>query len=272
MSLHPLLVGLLLSSSAPGSVRSVDLANYQLTATHPLPLSAAEASAVTYNWDTNTLFVLGDEGDALVEVTTTGQLLSQMILTGFDDTEGLAFIGNNQFVIVEERIQDVFLLTYSAGGSIDRASLPGVSLGPDVGNVGLEGISWDSLAGTYILVKEKTPQRVIEATLDWSAPSGSAADLFIPDLGVLDLSDVQTLTTISSLVGTPDQDNLLIYSQESRTLLEVTRTGTVLSTFDFFNHCQRCGRRDNRTRRDDLRRRRNPGAVRPHANWRLVSR
>ena len=51
-------------------------------------MTASEASAVTYNWDTGTLFVLGDEGDALVEVDANGTPLSVITLTGFADTEG----------------------------------------------------------------------------------------------------------------------------------------------------------------------------------------
>jgi len=221
-------------SGIPAGISSLDLSDYELSATYALPpVSAAEASAVTYNWNTGTLFVIGDEGEAIVEVTTTGELVSEMTLTGFEDTEGLTYIGNGQFVIVEERIQDVFLITYVAGGSADRNSLPGISLGPTVGNVGLEGISFDPIANTYIIVKERTPQAVLEATLDWSIPSGSVTELFVPELGVADLSDVQVLTTVPSLIGTADQDNLLIYSQESSRLMEVTRDGTVLSTFDF---------------------------------------
>jgi len=234
MRVHLGLAGLLLSSTAFGGVTAVDLADYQLTATHPLPpISAAEASGITYNWDTGTLFVLGDEGDALVEVTTTGVLVSEMTLTGFDDTEGLTYIGNGKLVIVEERLQDVYLLTYAAGTTVARSSLPTVDLGPTTSNIGMEGLSFDPFSGKYIVVKEKTPQAVYEATIDWSVPSGSKIDLFVPDLGVLDLSDVQTLTTVPSLIGTGDQDNLLIYSQESRKLMEVTRAGALQSSFDF---------------------------------------
>lgn len=43
-----------------------------------MPSVASEASAVAWNADTGTLFVLGDEGDALVEVSTTGSLISTM--------------------------------------------------------------------------------------------------------------------------------------------------------------------------------------------------
>ncbi|MBQ1765799.1 MAG: SdiA-regulated domain-containing protein, partial [Aquincola sp.] len=48
--------------------------------------------------------------------------------------------------------------------------------------------------------------------------------LFTPNLGVLDLSDVQVL---------PGSGNLLIFSQESSRLLEVSRSGMVLSSLDF---------------------------------------
>jgi len=217
----------------PG-ITSFDLADYELSGTHPLPpIAAAEASAITWNWDSATLFVLGDEGEAIVEVTTTGVEVSQMTLAGFDDTEGLTYIGDGQFVIVEERLQDLYLLTYVAGGSANRGDLPTVSLGPTVGNVGLEGVSFDPIADVYITVKEKTPQAVAEATIDWSVPSGLSTDLFIPMLGVADLSDVQVLTTVPTLLGTADEDGLLIYSQESALLMEVSRTGELLSTFSF---------------------------------------
>ncbi len=220
--------------ASPVSVLAqLDLSQYQLAGRFPLPGTASEASAVTFNWDTGTLFVLGDEGDAVVEVSTTGVQLSLMSLTGFDDTEGLTYIGAGQFVIGEERLQDVYQLTYAAGGSAARAALPTASLGPTVGNIGIEGFSYDPRTGRYVAVKEKDPQQVLDAAVDFGAGTASVSDLFVPSLGVLDLSDVQVLATVPSLLGTADEDNLLIFSQESSMLLEVTRTGQVLSQFDF---------------------------------------
>ena len=180
MRVQPLIVSLAICPPTLAGTLAIDLSNYQLSGTHSLPAAAAEASAITHNWDSSTLFVLGDEGDAIVEVTTTGQIVSQMTLTGFEDTEGLTYIGKNRFVIVEERLQDVYLLTYSAGGSVDRSSLATVSLGPTVGNIGIEGISFDPLTGEYVAVKEKTPQAVLDVNLEWSVPSGSAAVCLCP--------------------------------------------------------------------------------------------
>src|SRR5262245_9318740 len=46
------------------------------TVAPPNSLLAQEVSAVTYNWDTDTLFVVGDGGTSIVQVTKTGQLIN----------------------------------------------------------------------------------------------------------------------------------------------------------------------------------------------------
>jgi len=235
-----LTVGLAATSPGVGAVTGVDLAGYAHVATHALPsVTASEASAVTWNWDTDSLFVLGDEGDYVVEVDKQGRQLSVMNLFGFDDTEGLTYVGNGQFVITEERLQDAYLFTYQAGSAVGRNALPSVSVGPTVSNVGIEGVSYDPLTGRFLMVKEKTPQAVYDVTLNFAANTATVAELVPPEnmfaqlFGTLDLSEVQVLTTVPSLRGTTDQDNLLIYSQESARLLEVSRSGQTLGQFDF---------------------------------------
>jgi uncharacterized protein YjiK len=226
---------LLAPALAGAQVASLDLGNYQLTRTVGLPAGpASEASAVTWNWDRDSLFVVGDEGDAIVEVDRNGTLLSSMSLSGFDDTEGLTYIGGSRFVVVEERLQDAYVLTYAAGGAVSRSTLASASLAATVGNVGLEGISYDPSTGQYIVVKEKTPQQVNAATLNFGTGTSGTANvtsLFNPaSLGLTDLSDVQVLSTVLD-PSSSDYGNLLIYSQESARLLEVSRTGSVLSMY-----------------------------------------
>lgn len=219
----------------PGLASALSLSDYSVTGNYLLPpVAAAEASAVTYNWDTGTLFVLGDEGDALVEVTTTGAQISTMTLTGFDDTEGLTYVGSGQFVLTEERLRDAYLLPYVAGGSAARGALQNADLGTTVGNVGIEGISYDRRDGSYVFVKEKTPQEVNLASITFGSPgTATVVSLFTPALGVSDFSDVQGLSDVTALVGTAGADDLLIYSQEAASLLHVTRAGAILGSFDF---------------------------------------
>ena len=65
--------------------------NRRRTAPPPNSLLAQEVSAVTYNWDTDTLFVVGDGGTSIVQVTKTGQLIDSMTLAPGGSPQGTEF-------------------------------------------------------------------------------------------------------------------------------------------------------------------------------------
>jgi uncharacterized protein YjiK len=223
--------------AAQAAVTSVDLATYHLDGQYTLNLTTApkawEASSVTWNPDNGHLYVIEDEGRRVYETTTTGQVLSSMTLSGFDDTEGLTYAGGGQFVLAEERIQSLYRFSYAAGTTLVRDPAQSVNLGSYVDNIGIEGVSFDPLTGGFITVKEKSPSQVNLASINFGTSTGALTPLFDPaSLGLLDLADVQALSAIGSLVGTADGQNLLLLSQESRRLLEVDRSGTVLGMFD----------------------------------------
>lgn len=233
-----LLAGLSISTLALAQP-SLNLSDYTLGYRFNLPGQigmAGEASAITYNWDTGTLFVVGDEAEAIVEVTKTGEVVGSMKLNfgSSFDAESLTYIGNGQFALGKERTQSVYKLDYQAGTTLSLSSVtPAYSFGSYSNNEGLEGLSWDPRNNSFIAVKEKNPQAVYQAEIDFNDGTGSHNILFDAGLlGVLDLSDVQVLGTVPSFLGTGLDDNLLIISQESRLLLEVTRTGEVLSSID----------------------------------------
>ena len=222
---------LVAAGAAHAQIGSVDLSTYTLTATINLPSSPLfEASAVTYNWDTNRLLIVPDSTVAIAEVSLSGVILSQMSMSGFEDPEGITYLGGGVYVIAEERQQRVYRFTYVPGGTLVRSSLQNAPLGSPIGNEGIEGISFEPLTGKYFAIKEKTPIRVMEVTINFPASSATVNDLFDPALlGVLDIADIAVLCTVPSLVGQPDQDNLLILSQASAMLLEVTRAGVIKS-------------------------------------------
>jgi uncharacterized protein YjiK len=213
-----------------------NLADYGLSATvsyAALP-DNDELSGVTYNWDNGRLYAVEDEGLRIFEFDKFGNYLSSMqLLNAGTDPEGITYIGGGEFLVAEERIQDMYRISYTAGGSLNRAGLPTFSVGATVGNVGLEGISYDPISGSVFGVKEKTPQAIYTiAGLDFPTMTGGVVGSIASSLGLLDLSDVQNLSTVPSLIGTGDQNNLLILSQESNLLLEVDSSGTILSQFD----------------------------------------
>ncbi len=224
--------GVVALASVPARAQ-LDLSTYTLAQTINLPPVLTEASAVAYDWDTNRIYLIPDNTAAVVEMTLGGVVVSQMALSGFEDVEGLTYLGSGRFAISEERLQDVFRFTFVGGGTVVRSTLPGVSLGATTNNDGIEGLSFEPLTGYTFAVKEKTPPRVMRTVINWKAPSVTIVDLFDPALlGVLDLADIAVLSTVPSLVGTPDQDNLLIISQASARLVECTRTGVVKSTLN----------------------------------------
>lgn len=238
--------------------QTVDLSTYVRVGRYDLPeptrttppvnsLLAQEVSAVTYNWDTQTLFVVGDGGTSVVQVSKTGQLINSMTLApgsspqggDFYDPEGLIYIGNGQFVMSEERDRQAVLFTYVAGGTLTRSAAQTVKLGTFVQNIGLEGLSFDPLTGGYIFVKETQPQGIFQTGIDFiagTATNGSpttenSINLFDPALAnLLDFADVFALSNLPALIGQPNYGNLLVLSQESGKIINIDRSGNISSS------------------------------------------
>lgn len=252
MKLRKLTVALAaLVSIAAQAATSLDLGNYRVSGTYGLDvlagtsggISGLEASAVAYARDRGSLFFVGDEGTGVVEVSLTGQTLGKMAFdwtgTGSTkhDTEGLTYLGGGVLVVGEERLFDAYRFNYVNGGTA-RLADAAVSLSDaNVGNNGMEGISYDPRgAGSFVAIKQQDPQDILAGNLSFAAGLAGVSNmttLFDPALmGLATLSDVQTLSPVDALAGTAAADNLLVLSLGSRKLVEVTRTGQVLSSFD----------------------------------------
>ena len=230
------------TAAVGGSIGTMDLSRYVRVGRYALPeptrttppdgtsLLAQEASSVTYDWDTNTLFVVGDGGTSVVQVSKTGALINSMTLapgsspqgTEFYDTEGISYVGGGKFVLNEERYRQVNLFTYVAGATLHRADAKTVKLGTTIGNIGLEGVTFDPASGHYIFVKEKDPRGIFETGIDFAAltaTNGSpttdeSVNLFDPALvSTLDFSDLFALSNLPTLSGDPTFNQLLIISQ-----------------------------------------------------------
>jgi uncharacterized protein YjiK len=246
----------LTAAPAQAALTEVDLATYKRVGRYDLPeptrtaapansLLAQEASSVTYDWDTETLFVVGDGGTSVVQVSKEGELIDSMTLapggspqgTTFYDTEGIAYLGGGKFAITEERDRQLDRFTYVPGGTLTRADAETVKLGTTIGNIGLEGVTNDPVSGGVIAVKEMEPESIFQTDLDWAAGTASngspstveSTNLFDPSLvGLGDFSDVFALANLSTLSG-PEASHLLIISQESGKVVNTDREGHVSS-------------------------------------------
>ena len=154
---------------------AVDLSTYVRVGRTTCPRrSAAEASAVTYNWDTDTLFVVGDGSTSVVQVRKTGALIDSMALSlgsqPFDDTEGIAYVGGGQFVhrrgarapprpVHLRRRTRRSPATRSSASSSARRSATRAS----------RASGYDPLTGGFVAVKESEPLGVFQTGVDFAA-------------------------------------------------------------------------------------------------------
>ncbi len=249
MLLRAVIATFAISAASDASAQSGGLLdNY--TIGYSKAIDTPEASAVAYNWDTHRLMVTNDEEENdgtshfgeydLNGIKTANIVLSGCLALGSSqcDPEGLTYVGNGQYVVAEERYQDIALLsqTGSNGGTRTYTAYPDastISVGPNAGNSGLEGIAYNRITGDYYGVKETSSQTIWKITdADFGSETASVATLFdAATLGLDRLSDIAVLSN-GMFAATPYGDNLLILSGRSFKLLEVTQTGTVLSSYD----------------------------------------
>ncbi len=201
---------------------SVNLADYALVSRAELPNSidnlgglstctsgsgdvlAEEASAVAYDPNGNSgagsLFVLGDGGACVVQVALDGTYIDSMPLatgsspqgTAFYDTEGITYVGQDggkpELVFTEERYRQLDEFDYTPGTTpLSLADVNTVKLGTTIGNIGLEGVSYDPAISNasgctvaaspdcqgFIVAKEKQPKSIFQTNVDWGT-EGSA--------------------------------------------------------------------------------------------------
>ncbi len=146
------------------AINSVDLSTYTRIGRYDLPeptrttppansMLAQEVSAVTYNWDTDTLFVVGDGSTSIVQVSKTGQLIDSMTLAPGSSPQGTSSMTPKDSPTsaaassswARSAIGRSNLFTYAAGTTLTRSDVQTVKLGTSVGNTGIEGISYDPL-------------------------------------------------------------------------------------------------------------------------------
>lgn len=231
----------------------IDLKSYTQVGRYSLPvgtganLLAEEASAVTYNKDTDTLFVVGDGGTAITQVSKKGALIDSMTLaadagkpqgTYFYDPEGLTYLGGGKFALVEERFRQVNEFTYAANTTLGAAGVRTVKLGTTMGNIGIEGISLDPMTRGFVAVKESGPSGVFQTTIDFAAGTASngsptlenSVNLFDPaKTGLSALNDVFALSNIVP-ASSPDYSHLMILSAPDGKVVKMSRSGELLGT------------------------------------------
>lgn len=188
------------------------------------------ASGLTFNAKTGTLFSITNAPPEVIELDTEGQLLRRIPIHGSQDPEGIAHIDGDIFVIADEPDQQLYRVVIDAGThSIDLRGAPRMGLAVDLyKNRGFEGVSWDSTNQRLFVAKEKAPLRVFIISGLPGLLNGSAFDLQISEWTSSKASAL-FMTDLSSLTFHEQTGNVLLLSDESALIVEYAPDGSPVS-------------------------------------------
>ena len=198
-----------------------------------LPVDGVDenASGLTYSDHTGTLFSVTNKNPmAILELDTDGHLLRSIELTGVRDPEGITHVRDGIFAIADERAQAIYRVEIGPDTTridVGESARLGLSLGAQ-GNLGFEGISWDSAGQRLFISQEKAPKRVLIISGLPEVLSGSTFNLQIDEWRPA-YADAPFMLDLSSLSLHEPTGNLLLLSDESALIVEYDPDGNPVS-------------------------------------------
>ena len=181
-----------------------------------------EASDVSYDPQTKTLFAVMGKNPFLVELTLQGDVLRKMPLVGWGNPEAVAVMGNGLLAITDERKHLLSIVKVDADTrELNIASFPKYDLGPSKNqNKAFEAIVWDARNQQLLLGEERPP-----ALFSWKS---DGSQILKGDKQKLS-SDELDIRNLSALAIDPRTGHTLVLSADSHLLLELDENGEQVS-------------------------------------------
>ncbi|RON77080.1 SdiA-regulated domain-containing protein [Pseudomonas fluorescens] len=181
-----------------------------------------EASDLSYNPQTKTLFSVMGKNPFLAELTLQGEVLRKMPLVGWSNPEGLTVMENGLMAIVDERQHMLSIVKVDADTrELNIADFPKYDLGPSKDqNKAFEAITWDSHNQQLLLGEERPP-----ALFTWKSDGSQALKGDKQKL----VSDELDIRNLSALAIDPRTQHTLVLSADSHLLLELDEKGEQVS-------------------------------------------
>lgn len=181
-----------------------------------------EASDVSYDPQTKTLFAVMGKNPFLVELTLQGDVLRKMPLVGWSNPEGVTVMGNGLLAITDEREHLLSIVKVDADTrELNIADFPKYDLGPSKNqNKGFEAVVWDARRQQLLLGEERPP-----ALFSWKS---DGSQILKGDKQKLS-SDELDVRNLSALAIDPRTGRTLVLSADSHLLLELDEKGEQVS-------------------------------------------
>jgi uncharacterized protein YjiK len=194
-----------------------------------------DASGIAWSGFTESLFVVRNDDPMIFELDAKANVIRNIELHGFYDVEGIAWLSENIFAVVEERTCSVWLIDINGNTtSITKPKTPFFTM-PDLnksfGNSGCEDVAWDAKKNTLYLIKEKSPAVLLSVTgLDIHSEQQGALTVQVmyssSGMGILG-------SDISGLHFDVGNGQLLVLSDESKAITGINMNPTVIATSAF---------------------------------------
>lgn len=188
-----------------------------------------DVSALTYDPLRKSLFTVTNKKAELVELSLDGRLLRRIALVGFGDAEAVEFIGENTYVITDERQQRLIKVRIDDSTQVlDAKDAEQLTLGINrSGNKGFEGLAYDSVGKRLFVAKERDPMLIYEVR---GFPQANAQQPYATHVVTNPRRDARLFVRdLSSLQYDERTGHLLALSDESRLLLELDLEGRPIS-------------------------------------------
>jgi uncharacterized protein YjiK len=187
-------------------------------------VSAKSFSGAAFHPVSRTVYVVDNDNASIYELDASGVLLRTLATTGFADPEGIAWQGDDYFLIAEEGLATVVRvkLPRTGTGPVSKASGVSLSLGAGMANSGIEGVGYRASDKTAFAVKEIDPPRLYRITV---AASGNPAASF-PD----DPFDIGGKGGDAADILPLEDGNFIVVNQEQNKLEGLGPKGQALAT------------------------------------------
>jgi len=183
-------------------------------------------SGITWCGTTKTLFTVQNGPTQITELTSEGEVKRTIALAGFDDTEGIVWLGGSKFAVLEERRRQLTVFDIKPGTTrIARGAASAHTIEPKPQdkkkvNLGLEGVAFVPKANEIFICTEKSPRKVYRFKLTDSPKPTKAWDAQQNSFGLSDLA---------GLAYDEATGHLLLLSDESKAVGETTTDGREIS-------------------------------------------
>lgn len=192
----------------------------------PVDGVARNLSGLAWDERRGQLWSVVNEPPQLLALSTDGDVLARYPLDGFKDVEGVAYLGDDLLLLVEERKQALVVVPVPErpGQVLSRRDQRALTLGlGDGGNQGFEGVGYDRDGDRLFVVKEHSPRKLYEIRGLRASLDGRL------DVEVIDreawVGDKFIARDFSSVEYDARSGHVLLLSDASRLVLELDAAG-----------------------------------------------